>query len=118
MKISNKILKELLFELLIIAGETSAICLFWASNLLCSIVLAAVLIIALIFWHKREDLYYCATGAVLGPIIGSICIYYGAWAYTEPASLLANIPVWLPLAWGLAALGIRNIAETIIKIKK
>jgi len=38
----------------------------------------------------------------------------GAWRYAGPTAL--GIPLWLPFAWGLAAVLIRGIAATVEKM--
>jgi len=41
-------------------------------------------------------------------------IYFGAWSYANPTML--GIPLWLPLAWGIAAVFVKRVAETLIRI--
>jgi hypothetical protein len=41
----------------------------------------------------------------------SVAVYFGAWDYSKPLYL---IPIWLPFLWGITALFMKNICETIL----
>jgi hypothetical protein len=47
---------------------------------------------------------------VLGPLGELIAICFGAWSYAEPFYF---IPIWLPFIWGIAALFMKKLAETL-----
>ncbi|UCD03010.1 MAG: DUF2878 family protein [Candidatus Aenigmatarchaeota archaeon] len=75
-----------------------------------------VLLIFLKFDYRKGDVYYIIIAAILGPIGEIICVYFGVWSYANPTFL--GIPIWLPLAWGLAVLAIKRIAVIISEIRK
>ena len=53
-----------------------------------------------------------ACGFVLGPGGEIVAVYNGAWQYSEAPWL---IPLWLPPAWGLAALILLRLAKALGK---
>jgi hypothetical protein len=69
-------------------------------------------ILVFIRWHTRSDLVFYFTAFVIGSVAESIAIYFGAWKYSKPFYL---IPIWLPLLWGIAALIVKNMSETLLK---
>jgi hypothetical protein len=41
-----------------------------------------------------------------------VAIYFGAWEYSKKFFL---IPIWLPLLWGIGALIVENMSETLLE---
>lgn len=71
----------------------------------------AVLSAAMLWrWHRPADLAFYAVPAVLGPLGEMFAIYHGAWEYARP---LVLIPIWLPPAWGCAALFMKKTADAL-----
>jgi hypothetical protein len=114
MHFTKKIEKELIFEILLFAFGIAAISLFFRNNLILTPILLLAWIIGMVFWHKKNDILFFVTGAIIGPVGEIVCIYFGVWQYANPTFL--GIPIWLPFAWGLATMLIKRIAETLIKI--
>jgi hypothetical protein len=115
MKVTKKIEKELIFEIILYCVGIASIALFFQNNLLLSVILVIAWAIGIKFWHKKHDVLFFVTGAIVGPVGEIVCIYFGVWQYANPTFL--GIPVWLPLAWGLATMLIKRIAETFVKIE-
>jgi hypothetical protein len=67
------------------------------------------------FWHRKDDVVFFMTGAVIGPIGETVCISFGTWQYVNPTMI--GIPVWLPLAWEIAAILVKRLSETFVKIE-
>jgi hypothetical protein len=63
-------------------------------------------------WHTVQDVIFFLVPFFLGPIGEAIAIYNGAWKYTKPVAL---IPMWLPLAWGCAALYMKKTADALVE---
>jgi hypothetical protein len=63
-------------------------------------------------WHAFSDLLYFALPAILGPMGEFVAVGFGAWEYSLP---LLNIPVWLPLAWGISGLCLKKIADLLME---
>ena len=61
-------------------------------------------------WHGRDDVVFYFVPFVLGPLGELVAIYHGAWQYSKPMTL---IPIWLPFAWGCAALYMKKTAEVL-----
>ena len=115
MHFAKKIKKELILEFFIFAVGMAIISLFYNNNLLTTVLLIIAWSIGIKFWHKKHDIYFFMTGAVIGPLGEIACIYFGAWEYTNPNFL--GIPIWLPFAWGLATMLVKRIAESFVKIE-
>ncbi len=63
---------------------------------------------ALLVMRTRRHVVLYVVGTVLGPLGESIAIRSGAWSYSSVDSLF---PIWLPPAWGLAAVMLVEIAN-------
>jgi hypothetical protein len=116
MHFTKKIEKELILEIFLFSAGVAIISFFYTNNPLILVLLTIALLIAIKFWHKKQDLYFFAVGAVIGSLTEIVCIYFGAWQYTNPSFF--GIPAWLPFAWGLGSVLIKRVAETFIKIEK
>jgi hypothetical protein len=51
---------------------------------------------------------------ILGPLAEFGAVSFGAWEYSKPFYF---IPIWLPFVWGISALFMKNISETLSKIR-
>jgi hypothetical protein len=87
--------------------------LCWTNNILVTAILIAAYWIRYYFWPDKEDLVLYVGGAILGPIAEIIATKVGIWHYTLPTFF--NIPLWLPFAWGFAAVLIIRIALAFVK---
>jgi hypothetical protein len=87
--------------------------LSWTNNILVTAILVAAYWIRYYFWPDKEDLVLYIGGAILGPIAEIIATKVGIWHYTLPTFF--NIPLWLPFAWGFAAVMIIRIALAFVK---
>ncbi|MBU1111411.1 MAG: hypothetical protein ABIG93_02335 [archaeon] len=106
--------EELLLESIIFVLTVVFIVSFWNKNWLIALTLLALYIIGNMFWHKKYDYVYYIAGFVIGPTAEIIAASFGVWTYANPSIL--NIPIWLPFAWGLAAIMILRIAQTVITV--
>ena len=116
MAITKKIEKELIYEIVLFCAGITAISLFYANNFLLTFLLIITWLIGMKGWHKNHDIYFLIAGAIIGPLGEIVCIYFGAWRYVNPTFF--GIPIWLPLAWGLAIMLIKRFAEIFVKIEK
>lgn len=62
-------------------------------------------------WHRTDDLIFYFLPFFLGPVGEMVAIYHGAWRYSQPFLL---IPIWLPFAWGCAALYMKKTADVLL----
>ncbi len=103
--------KELTFELGLYALCIVLVGSLWQKPVILTVCYVVISIAALIKWRTKSDLlFYCIT-FVLGPIGESVAVYLGAWEYSKPLYL---IPSWLPFLWGICALFLKNISETLL----
>lgn len=94
--------RKIAFSLAVYFVAVLAVCKLWQQVCpLSLILLVLVLLKHKVFPAKRELLFFTLTGLLgsTGEVIG---ISGGAWSYTKPQ--LFNIPLWLPLLWGLAGM--------------
>ena len=104
--------RDLTLELCIYALCIILVGLFWHKPVILTICYAVISLIVLIKWHTKSDLFFYFVAFVLGPAGESVAIYCGAWKYSEPFYL---IPLWLPFLWGICALFVKNISETLLR---
>jgi hypothetical protein len=103
--------KELMLELSIYALCVALAGLLWQKPVILSLCYLAISILMLKKWHARSDLFFYSVAFVLGPAGEIVAVYLGAWEYSKPFYL---IPIWLPFLWGVAALFMKKITETLI----
>jgi hypothetical protein len=106
--------KELISEFSIYAVSLILVAGFWDRPVILTVCYTFISILILLKWHTRKDLIFYCVGFILGSIGDSIAVYFGAWGYSKPFYL---IPLWLPFLWGIAALLIKNICGTLLKIR-
>ena len=87
--------------------------LLWHKPILLTFIYLMISFKMLCKWHTRSDIVFFAAGFVLGPAGEIFAVYRGAWQYAEPFYL---IPLWLPLLWGIAALFIKKLSESLLTI--
>ncbi len=112
----KKIWNELILEMIFIFSMVLTIILFYKNNLLTAFLLALISLVGLKLWHKKDDVYFFVIPAFIGPTFEIICIYFGVWRYANPT--LAGIPIYLPIAYGLALLVLKNIITTFLKMER
>ena len=103
--------RELILEIASIIIGSILILSFYTDNLLLFFLFLIILMIVMRFWFKKRDIHFFLIGAIIGTIGEIICTNFGVWKYTNPTFL--GIPIWLPLAWGLASVLIKRIVETL-----
>ncbi|MFH1236315.1 MAG: hypothetical protein V1685_05260 [Parcubacteria group bacterium] len=108
--------KELLLEAVVFALTIALLVYFDDKVFLLTIILILFSVLSNRLWHQKHDIFFYITGAILGPLAEIVCTANGVWRYEHPTFL--NIPLWLPFAWGIAAVMITRIAETFVKIEK
>jgi hypothetical protein len=85
----------------------------WQYELLAAAGLLIVLYVFMQIREHRKHLPIFLYAALFGPISEIICIYAGAWSYTNAQFLV--IPLWLPLVWGMAGVHMSEISERLNK---
>ena len=96
----------LIFFLAVILGV-----LFWKNNMAVTAIFLGCYLARYLLWPNREDHVIFLAGAVLGTLAEIIATGVGVWSYRLPTFL--NVPVWLPIAWGLISVLIVRIAQSV-----
>jgi hypothetical protein len=105
--------KELIFELSVYAVLLMLVAILWNTPVILTVCYGVMSLVILLVWHTKRDLFFYFVAFILGSLGESIAIYFGAWKYSKPFYL---IPLWLPFLWGIAALVVKNISETLLKV--
>jgi hypothetical protein len=103
--------KTILILLTIYAICMVLVCFFWTKPILLTGCYLFISIILFICWHAASDFLFYFLAFVLGPLFELFAIASGAWSYAQPFYF---IPTWLPLLWGIAALVVKNLSETLL----
>jgi len=106
--------RRLAFDLLLFALGIAALVLFYMDNIILSALLLVNWAAILSVWRRKGDAYFLLIGAALGAVAEIIAIHYGVWQYANPSFL--GIPMWLPIAWGIIAVLIRRMAESVSEV--
>ena len=77
--------------------------LLWERPLVLTLVYVFTSGLMLWRWHAKIDVYVFFFAAFFGPLGEFFAIRMGAWKYAQAPF---DIPIWLPLAWGIAALSL------------
>lgn len=115
MNITRKIEKELIFDIILFCVGIVSISFLYNFNLLLALLLILYWMVGIRLWHKRHDILFFILGAIVGSAGEIVCIHFGVFHYANPTFL--GIPLWLPLAWGLATMLTKRIAEIFVKIE-
>jgi hypothetical protein len=110
MRLRKQTARELATESALLAAGTIAIVLLHRNPLLLSAVLLVLAASVMALWREKNLPVYIV-GAIAGPGAEVFGVRAGAWKYAAPAFL--GIPLWLPFAWGYAAILVIWIAETV-----
>ena len=87
--------------------------LLWRRPATLTLAYALLSLLLLWRWHSRSEVVYFGLAALLGPLGEFIAVGFGAWEYSLP---WVNIPIWLPLAWGISGLILNKIADLLLPI--
>lgn len=81
----------------------------WQRPVTLTVVYAIASLGFLIWRHTTADLVYFFVPFFLGPAGELFAVQQGAWSYPETRLL----PIWLPFAWGIAGLFMKNVSEAL-----
>jgi hypothetical protein len=107
--------KELVFELGVYILCIVLVGTLWHRPMTLTVCYVVISVAVIAKWHTKSDLLFYFITFVLGPLGESVAVYRGAWEYSSPLYL---IPSWLPFLWGICALFLKNISETLLKSRK
>ena len=107
--------KDLLFALGMYAICVILAAALWYKPLLLMLCYVLTSLILFAKWHTKSDTLFYIVAFILGSLGEFVAVTFGAWEYSKP---FYCIPIWLPFAWGISALFMKNISETLLRIKK
>ena len=107
---------QIIFYVALFLAVASFISALYTDVITLTILILILLIITFKFDYRKDDLYHVIIGVIAGSLIEIICIYFGVWHYANPTFF--SIPLWLPVAWGLAALAIKRTAVMFSEARK
>ncbi len=99
-----------IYDLLMYALGVFLLSYLWQDNLQLFILLLLVLLINLTRFHNKADLFFITVIGIVGPILDSTVVSFGAWYYSNPDFF--NLPIWAPLAYSFLGLLVRRISIT------
>jgi hypothetical protein len=105
--------KNIIFNCLFAVFTILFAILLYKNIILATIAIGVISITGLIKWKSKITLIIFLFGGFFGPISEMISIYFGVWNY--PIYNIVNIPLWLFLVWGNAAV---FIYQTTVELKK
>lgn len=103
--------QKLFIELIIYALCVALVSILWHRPIVLSLCYVLISIVMLYKWHTKSDVIFYCVAFVAGPVGEFVAVYFGAWEYSKPIYL---IPIWLPFLWGIAALFMKKLSETLI----
>lgn len=98
---------KLFINLSSFVAAIAAVALLWPQPFFLAGILGMLLGLCLWQNHQRHHAANALFFGLVGPAAEIICVYFGAWSYGAPQVL--GIPVWLPLLWSLAGLGLAEV---------
>lgn len=107
-------MKEVLFLSCLVISSIFIVVTFYTNNLTTTALLLMIFVLSWKFLDEK-DKYVFVVGAIIGPVIEIIAIYFGVWRYANPT--LLGIPMWLPVLYGIASIFIERIARKLISRK-
>ena len=111
---SRPLWRSLLTELVAFSLLVATIVSLWRDNLCLFLVMLVEVLIVLGVWHDRSDLCFFGGMAVLGSVAEVVFVHFGVWRYANPTFL--GIPLWFPLAFGVAALILGRLIRILTKL--
>lgn len=106
--------KDLLIGFLIISVEIALFYYFWKNNILLTTFLAAISFLVLLKWADKKEKLLFFVGFLIGPVYDIILVPAGVWNYANPTFL--NVPMWLPLAYGLGMVTVVKIWKNLTEL--
>lgn len=107
----TRVFSGLLLPLSIDLAALSAICALFENNALLSVIMGALLIVALVHRFSRFKLILVAWAGLFGTMEEIICCTPAVrlWIYKNPTFL--GLPGWLPMVWPILLLTFREMAD-------
>lgn len=99
-------------SIILAAISIPSISFLWTDNTILTALLLIISVSVLAFRRRYLSSYLLA--ALIGTTTETVAIFSGAWSYSNPTFI---IPIWLPMAWGIAGLIFKDIMDFISTLK-
>ena len=106
---------EIFKELSVLGVSLAIIVLLWRSNLLLFAILLSIYSIRSCFWHKVGNHQIFLVGGLLVSAVEVLLVAAGVYQFAYPS--LLNIPLWIPLAWGMGSVAVYRSLQQLITTK-
>lgn len=87
---------------------------FWSMTPFIHVGIVPLAGIGIALFHSRDDISFFIGGLLLGGLGEITATHFGVWNYALPDAW--NIPLWIPVMWGLTFMLIRRIRNTIFRL--
>ncbi len=101
-----------IYTLIMAVLSLLAVCLLWPYNWMLFLVLMVLAVVMLWLEKQKKEVKLFVFCGLTGAVAEIIAIVAGAWTYANAD--LYNIPVWLPVLWGIAAVYMSRAYRSII----
>ena len=112
---TNKVQKELIFELMLFVTGLILVLILFTKPLLLTILLLGCWLFGLRNWYRDHDVYFFLFGMIIGPLVEILGVSAGVWEFTKPG--IFGIPLWSPFVWGYAIMLVKRHAEIYLNIE-
>ncbi len=110
----NQNKKDILTGFAVFALEILLFYYLWGNNIILTFLLLVISGVILVKFSTKEEKVLYLVCFVLGPIFDLTLVPRGVWNYGNPT--LFNVPLWLPVAYGLGTVMIVKIGNSISKM--
>lgn len=109
-------IRDVIYLLIIIVVTVLLSILLWQNPFLLTIALLIVSIFILLFYRSKENLLTYIIIAIVGTLVEMVAVSFGIWIYTTPQ--MFGVPLWLPMAWGIVGVFVKETSMVIREFLK
>lgn len=110
-KMLKKVLPITVYTDILGALSLFAVSLLWENVLLLTLVLLVVAGLMLYMRSGNQEIALFVFCGIAGAVSETMGIFFGAWTYALPTAF--QIPLWLPVLWGIASVFVLRTYEQI-----
>jgi hypothetical protein len=105
--------KEIFIKTFIFVAAVASVSLLYHNNILLTLILLGLFVLVLRGKLRRYDLLFFFAGAAVCALGEVICVVSGAWTYNNPS--FWQVPLWLPVAWGIVSVSLKRATEYLLR---
>ena len=103
--------KAILFFIFVFSLWIFLVSTLWPQPLVLTTLILTVSITYFLLFKKKNDLLFFVVAAIAGPVGEGLVSSSGLWKYS--GQTIFGIPYWLPLAWGITAIIIKRLIDSL-----